>query len=256
MNLERELELCKKLAALAGQEILKIYSLDFEVEFKEDDSPLTLADKNANDLIINGLQEQFPQYSILSEESKDTKERLNNDWCFIVDPLDGTKEFVKKNDEFTVNIGLAYKNRVVLGVIYVPVTKELYYAMKGKGSFYELEGKTEINRVSDINDNPRMMISRSHLSEELKVLIEKNGIKNTKQVGSSLKGCLIAQGKAEIYYRFGLTMEWDTCAMQCIVEEAGGILRQMDGSEMTYNRENSLNDKGFYILNREENKLK
>ncbi len=256
MNLDKELKLCKELAIEAGKEILKIYAMDFQVEHKEDDSPITLADKKANDLIVNGLIEAFPSYGILSEESKDTRERLDKDWCFIIDPLDGTKEFVKRNDEFTVNIGLAYKNKAVLGVIYVPVTEDLYYATRGNGSYYEKGSMKKMNRVSDINDNIRILMSKSHTSEELLDLIKRNNIKDVKRVGSSLKGCLIAQGKAEIYYRYGLTMEWDTCAMQCIVEEAGGILRQLDDSEMTYNREDSFNRKGFYVINKKENRLR
>lgn len=255
MNLDKELKICIQLAIEAGKEILKVYAMDFQIERKEDDSPVTLADKQANDLIVKGLAEAFPSYGILAEESKDTKERLQKEWCFIIDPLDGTKEFIKRNDEFTVNIGLAYKNKVVLGVIYVPVTEELYYATKGNGSYYEIGNKKEVNRVSDIDDKPRMLVSRSHISEELFELIKRNDIKDMKRVGSSLKGCLIAQGKAEIYYRYGLTMEWDTCAMQCIVEEAGGILRQLDESEMIYNREDSVNKIGFYVINKKENRL-
>jgi 3'(2'), 5'-bisphosphate nucleotidase len=194
----------------------------------------------------------------LSEEEKDDLSRLENDLCFVIDPLDGTKEFIKQNGQFTVNIALSYRHRTVMGVIYVPVTGELYYAAKGHGSFMEENGKcirlhvnSEDKQKSDLN----VVMRNSHGAAEMDALIKKYGLKNYVKVGSSLKGCMIAKGAADVYYRFGPTMEWDTAAMQCIVEEAGGLLRQMDGTEMLYNREDSLNRKGFYILNRIENIL-
>lgn len=258
MNLVKELDISKELAVSAGEAIMKIYNNPFDVEYKEDESPITIADKASNEIIINGLSSKFSNHAILSEECRDDLLRLKNDWCFIVDPLDGTKEFVKKNGEFTVNIALAYKNRVVLGVIYIPVTKELYYAAKGLGAFYQIESSIKKISVSDKIENIRVMKSRSHASDKLKYIIERNHskISEVKSAGSSLKGCLIARGEAEVYYRYGLTKEWDTAAMQCIVEEAGGIFRQIDGTDMLYNRQNTLNDKGFYILNKIENTLK
>lgn len=258
MELEKELTVCKDLAIKAGEEIIYIYNNGFNVEYKEDKSPLTDADKKANSIIVEGLKKSFPEYAVLAEESKDNLNRLDNDYCFIVDPLDGTKEFVKRNGEYTVNIALSYKKRTILGVIYVPVTGELYYASKGNGAFYIKnieENKAEKINVSNKTENIRMLTSRSHLSDKLQELIIKNNIKDTKGIGSSLKGCLIARGQAEIYYRFGYTCEWDTAAMQCIIEEAGGVFKQMDDSEMLYNRKNSLNEKGFYILNDIYNKL-
>lgn len=249
--------LLKSLAIQAGQEIMKIYETDFNIEIKEDNSPLTLADKTANEIIVKGLSENFPDYAILSEESKDDKSRLLNDYCFIVDPLDGTKEFVKRSGQFTINIALANKNKVITGVIYVPVTKELYYASKGEGAFIEKVETGEIKKlqVTDKIADLTMIGSKSHSSEKEAMLIEQNKdrISEMLTAGSSLKGCMVAEGKADIYYRFGLTCEWDTAAMQCIVEEAGGIFRQMDGTALLYNRDNNLNEKGFYIVNREEN---
>ena len=247
------IEVLKETAVIAGQLILEVYNKDFDVEYKDDNSPLTEADKKANDYIVGILQEEFPDYSILAEESKDDLSRLNNDYCFIVDPLDGTKEFVKRNGEFTVNIALTYKGRAIIGVIYVPVSQELFFAEDGKGAFYEKDGKVDRIHVSDRLEDIRLMVSRSHPSEKLKELIERNNIHNIIIAASSLKGCMIARGLAEAYYRFGPTSEWDTAAMQCIVEEAGGVFRQMDGTYMTYNREDVINRKGFYILN--NNKL-
>jgi len=255
-DLSEVLETAKKLADEAGRVILEVYKKNFLVEYKEDSTPITEADRKANDYIVEALKREYPECAILAEESGNDPERLKNDWCFIIDPLDGTKEFVKKNGEFTVNIALAYQGKTVLGVIGIPVTGELYYAAKGMGTVYEKDGMAERIRVSSRTDDIRLVKSRSHRSDELLDLIERNGVNNTFSAGSAIKGCLIARGEAEVYYRFGHTMEWDTAAMQCIVEEAGGIFRQMDDSEMTYNRENSLNEKGFYVLNHPKNKLR
>lgn len=257
MNIEKVLDITKKLAIKAGKEILKIYETDFTIDLKDDKSPLTLADKKANEIIVKGLKQSFYDYAILSEESKNDKSRLTNDYCFIVDPLDGTKEFIKRNGQFTVNIALAYEHKVVMGVIYVPVTKELYYARKGNGAYLETleDGKVQKLQVTNKLDELVIVGSKSHSSEKEEKLIEENKdkISQTLIAGSSLKGCMIASGQADVYYRFGYTCEWDTAAMQCIVEEAGGIFRQMDGTEMLYNRENNFNEKGFYVVNRKEN---
>jgi len=261
MNYTRELEISKKAAVLAGGAIMEVYGADdfadgFKVEYKEDNSPLTEADRRANDIIVNILRKEFPEYAILAEESADDKKRLENDYCFIVDPLDGTKEFIKRNGQFTVNIALAYKHKPVMGVIYVPVTRELYYAAVGGGSWYEADGHAPVKlKGSDKTEELTMVMSSSHGCARTDELIKKRNIKNHIKMGSSLKGCLIAKGDAEVYYRLGPTMEWDTAAMQCIAEQAGAIFRQTDGTEMLYNRENSLNDKGFFIINRMENHL-
>lgn len=256
-----KINIIKKLAITVGQKIMEIYeneSLFLSVEYKTDHSPLTLADKASNKLIVEGLKKAFPDYAILSEEEKDDKKRLENDYCFIVDPLDGTKEFLKRNGQFTVNIALSYQHRVVMGVIYVPVTQELYYAEKGKGSFLQTaEGKIKKLYVSNIKDleKVRLVMSSSHGCKEMDELIKKYKFQQFVKMGSSIKGCLIARGEAEIYYRYNPTMEWDTAAMQCIAEEAGAIFRQMDDSELLYNRTNPLNAKGFYVINSEENRV-
>lgn len=254
-DLSEVLIIVKNVTLEAGKLITEIYSKDFSVDYKADQSPITEADQKSNAFIVHTLKSKYPECAILAEESRDNPERLKNQWCFIIDPLDGTKEFVKKNGEFTVNVALAFCGKPVLGVIGIPVTGELYYAVKGLGAFYEKNGQARKITVSEKTEDIRMVVSRSHQSDKLQALIEKNGIKNTASVGSAIKGCLIARGDAEVYYRFGYTMEWDTAAMQCIVEEAGGVFRQMDDSEMTYNRVNSLNEKGFYIINRPANRL-
>jgi 3'(2'), 5'-bisphosphate nucleotidase len=247
----------KRLAVEAGSIIMDIYNTDFSVDYKEDESPLTMADKKANAHIVAGLSENYPDYAILSEEMKDDKSRMSNRYCFIVDPLDGTKEFVKRNGQFTVNIALVCDSHPILGVIFVPVTGDLYYASTDEGAFIESGSDNSIRqiRVSDKTDNLIWVGSKSHSSEKEAGLIEshKDIISETISAGSSLKGCMVAEAKADVYYRFGLTCEWDTAAMQCIAEQAGAVVRQMDGTELVYNRDNTLNEKGFYIVNRQEN---
>lgn len=257
---EKELDIAKGAAIEAGKAIMEIYNdaKDMQIEYKDGDMPLTAADKAANRVIVELLSRNFPQYAILSEEEKDNPARLKNDLCFIVDPLDGTKEFIKRNGQFTVNIALAYKHISVMGVIYVPVTGELYYASQGNGAYrIGQDGGAQKLRVSDNVDTKslRVVVSNSHGCAKMDELLEKYGLTNFVKVGSSLKGCMVASGQADIYYRFNPTMEWDTAAMQCIAQEAGAVFKQMDGSEMTYNRADSLNAKGFYIINKADNLL-
>lgn len=257
MDQKKLLEVMKKLAQEAGEIILDIYGTEFAVDYKEDASPLTMADRRANEHIVGGLRKNFPEYAILSEEMKDDGSRRRNDYCFIVDPLDGTKEFVKRNGQFTVNIALAYRQHPVVGVIFVPVTRDLYYASTETGAWKQ-DGKSgEITRlqVSNKTDALIWVGSKSHSGEQEKALVEKHQdqIAEVISAGSSIKGCLVAEQKADVYYRFGLTCEWDTAAMHCIAETAGAVIRQMDHTELLYNRENTLNEKGFYIVNREEN---
>ncbi len=257
MNQKEVLQVLKELAVKAGLKIMEIYNTDFQVDYKEDSSPLTAADKAANAIIVEGLQKHFPDCAILSEELKDDKSRRDNDYCFIVDPLDGTKEFVKRNGEFTVNIALVCRQKPIVGVIYVPVTKDLYYAAKEEGAYKQDGANGSVKRlsVSDKLDHLIWVGSKSHSTEKEENLIaaHQNRISETISAGSSLKGCLVAEQRADVYYRFGLTCEWDTAAMHCIAETAGAIVRQMDNTELLYNRENTLNDKGFFIVNRREN---
>lgn len=257
---DKELETAKQCAVEAGKRILEIYhgADAWDVEYKGDHSPLTRADRESNRIITERLKKDFPWYAVLSEEEEDCKERLKNDYCFIVDPLDGTKEFIKRNGQFTVNIALAFQHRAVMGVIYAPVTGELYFAEEGGGAFVrELDGKVRqlsVSKRQNISDL-RFVVSKSHGCKEMEEMIKKYRITNFVKVGSSLKGCMIASGQADVYYRFNPTMEWDTAAMQCISEEAGAVFRQMDGTPMHYNRQNSRNEKGFYILNSSRNLL-
>lgn len=242
-----------------GKKIMEIYNdNDFQVENKEDDSPLTIADKKANDIINDYL---LPTgIPIISEENKqlDFSERKNWSNCWIVDPLDGTKEFIKKNGEFTVNIAFIENNKPVFGVIYVPAKKELYYgnvliskSFKGvvgdKKFEFQQSNFTEIH-PSSVGEKIRIVGSRSHMNQETLDYIEALKTKYSKEVeivskGSSLKFCLVAEGKADVYPRYAPTMEWDTAAGQAICNAVGlEVIDNEIGKSMKYNRENLLNN--------------
>ena len=240
------LQLAKSAAILAGEEILKVYNKDFDVSYKEDQSPLTIADKNANAVIEKMLLES--KIPILSEEGRQVpfKERKNWDKLWIVDPLDGTKEFVKRNGEFTVNIALIENGSPVMGVIYVPVTNVLYYASE-EGAFKE--SKNSIDKLPIVTDRQSFIAvgSRSHQSPETKAyfdsLINKHGKVEVISMGSSLKICLVAEGTADVYPRFAPTMEWDTAAGHAIANYSNKkLIDYKTKKEMKYNREQLLNN--------------
>jgi 3'(2'), 5'-bisphosphate nucleotidase len=248
-----------KAALRAGNEIIEVYnSNDFATEYKTDQSPLTLADKKAHIAIVNQISEcNIP---ILSEEGKTIAfdERKKWDTFWLVDPLDGTKEFVKKNGEFTVNIALIEKQQPIMGVIYVPVKHELYIGIVGEGAWlvtntspqtsleYIIGNAQKLPLHASQADTCRVVGSRSHMSDETMVFIEKlkQSYSNIEMVsmGSSLKICLVAQGSADIYPRFGPTMEWDTAAGHAIALAAGKKVTLSDEqTPLTYNKENLLN---------------
>ena len=240
------LALAIKAARLGGEEIIKIYNGEFEVSFKEDNSPLTVADENANAVIESLLE--VTNIPILSEEGRDVPylERKNWKRLWIVDPLDGTKEFVKRNGEFTVNIALIENGKPILGVIYVPVTSVLYYASK-EGAFKKVNNIVEQLPNVDQKDNFVAVGSRSHQSDETKAYFEelskKHGDVEIVSMGSSLKICLVAEGFADVYPRFAPTMEWDTAAGHAIANHAGKkLIDYKTNKEMRYNREQLLNN--------------
>lgn len=244
-----------------GAEILKVYESEFAVEHKDDKSPLTLADKNAH-LAIKARLDAL-DIPMLSEEGKEIKyaERSQWDYFWMVDPLDGTKEFIKRNGEFTVNIALIHEGRPIAGVIYVPVKKTLYFAIEGEGAW-------KVNQITDFPDNGKfdalvamaielpeamqrdkftIVASRSHMSPEteefVKELETEHGTVEIASMGSSLKICLVAEGAADIYPRFAPTMEWDTAAGHAIVLGAGkAVYDHSTGEPMRYNKENLLNN--------------
>lgn len=239
-----------------GIEIMKVYATDFDVEIKGDNSPLTVADKNANEVINNFLVETG--IPIISEENKQLSFEERKDWtqCWIVDPLDGTKEFVKRNGEFTVNIALVENGSPVLGVIYVPVEQMLYFTSEGSARKVHIEDPSEaidtIIEASEVlapaqsMDPPVKVVgSRSHLNDDTRSFIEKIEENKTVEIvsrGSSLKFCLVAEGNAHIYPRYAPTMEWDTAAGQAICEAAGvKVLQEATGEPVRYNKENLLN---------------
>jgi len=241
------LELAIDAATHACQEILSVYhSGDFQAEAKGDKSPLTIADKNAHRTIVGILQSS--NIPVLSEEGKaipyDT--RKNWEYFWMVDPLDGTKEFIKRNDEFTVNIALIHNQQPILGVVAVPVTGDVYYASQGQGAFVRKN-----NSVSRLIVRPpvdltkkglRVVASRSHMNPETQSFIESLKEATLVSAGSSLKFLLLAEGKADVYPRYAPTMEWDTAAAHAIVLETGLQVLEL-GSEkpLRYNKENLLN---------------
>ncbi|QEC79544.1 3'(2'),5'-bisphosphate nucleotidase CysQ [Mucilaginibacter ginsenosidivorax] len=232
------------LAKQAGSGILSVYNTDIEVTLKDDLSPLTLADKVSHDIITEGLTALTPAIPIISEEGKDIpyETRKNWEYYWCVDPLDGTKEFIKRNGEFTVNIALMHNNTPVLGIIYVPVTGDLYYGGEGIGSWKETAegGKTQI--YADVKATEWISVgSRSHASAEEASLLARYPVSETISIGSSIKFCLIAEGKAHIYYRQGPTMEWDTAAGQAIAVYSGATMSRPDGEPFEYNKPSLLN---------------
>ena len=255
MKFIRELDIAKQLAIEAGKKIMGIYnSEDFDIQEKENDnhkSPLTKADLAANKIIVTQLRENFPEYAILTEEEVDNKERLSKEFIWIIDPLDGTKEFIKRNGEFTVNIALVHGDIPILGAIYVPVTDELYYATKDKGVFYEKAGNISKITVTDKNKSEDMVFvkSRSHASEKLVKFIEIFKFAEVKISGSSIKGCLVAKGEADVYLRLGPVNEWDVCAMDVIVRESGGRMTDLEGKPLKYNKDLTLITSGFLVSN-------
>jgi 3'(2'), 5'-bisphosphate nucleotidase len=251
-NLASLIQPVTTVATMAGNRILEIYNTDFEVETKDDQSPLTAADKASHVTIIEALAELTPEIPILSEESTAIPWEERSKWpqYWLIDPLDGTKEFIKKNGEFTVNIALIQGNQAVLGVVYVPVTNRCFYGFQGGGSF-ELtpEGEAKEIAVASPAQNPvRVVGSRSHRGELVDAYLAKLGDHVMVPMGSSLKLCLIATGEADIYPRLGLTSEWDTAAAQAVVECAGGKVVQLDGNPIMYNAKEDILNPHFLVF--------
>ena len=236
------------IARKAGQAIMEIYEReDFEVERKGDESPLTVADRISNQIICEGLEAMEPGFPIVSEENKQIPygKRRGYAYHWLVDPLDGTKEFIKRNGEFTVNIALIHEQRPILGVVYIPARDELYWAVERAGAFLVEHGElselvTQPFHLSDAG--LRVVTSRSHLNDATRAFVDKLNGPETVSRGSSLKFLAIARGEAQLYPRLGPTMEWDTAAAQIVLEEAGGkVLVEATGEALKYNKEDLLN---------------
>jgi len=236
-----------EVARDAGSCIMDIYNSDFDVTYKSDHSPLTEADRAANLQIMNFLEASYPNIPIISEENKEVSYKDRSDWdeFWLVDPLDGTKEFIKRNGEFTVNIALIRKGDPVLGVVYQPAKDILYFAERGSGSFKKSAASEPVKISNDVHymdlNEVKVVASRSHLTEEVNEFVqglERIGKKvNMVSVGSSLKLCLVAEGAANVYPRFGPTMEWDTGAAQAVVMESGRrVINRETNDILKYNK--------------------
>lgn len=240
-----------ELAHAAGVQILKIYAEDFSIEHKDDRSPLTEADMVAHHTIVAGLQSLTPRVPVLSEEETTIPFSERSLWqsYWLVDPLDGTREFIKRNGEFTVNIALIANHEAVLGVIYVPVSGVCYFASRGRGAYRKDPGKeVQPIRVRPWNGGHITVAgSRSHRDERFGRFLEQFDDHAIISMGSSLKSCLVAEGKADIYVRLGPTSEWDTAAAQCVVEEAGGKLLDTAMQPLRYNTKESLLNPYFIV---------
>lgn len=241
----QDFDFLSNLARDAGKAILEVYETDFEVQRKWDHSPVTLADTRSHRLIADSLRAQYPEIPVLSEEGKtvpfETRKKWNRFW--LVDPLDGTKEFVKRNGEFTVNIALIEASKPVLGVIYIPVQERLFFARVGEGCWEVSNGQKRRLEVAKwpLDGRVRIVRSRSHPSPALETILSLMPDHLIVGRGSSLKFCAVAGGEADFYPRFGPTWEWDTAAGQAIVTAAGGIMVDPAGRPFVYNKENLLN---------------
>lgn len=227
------------LAREAGRAILEVYASSFSVAEKEDRSPLTEADLRSERLILVGLKRIAPEIPVLSEESGQVPYAARRYWntLWVVDPLDGTKEFVQRNGEFTVNIALVDNHRPMLGIVHAPVLERDYFACEGIGAFRsDAESAGRPIRVAKRGPGPaRVVGSRSHRGSSLDGFLTRVGPHTLVEVGSSLKLCLVAEGEADVYPRLGPTCEWDTAAGQCVLEQAGGQVLKLDGEPLDYN---------------------
>ena len=233
----------------AGEKILEIYETDFSTEKKEDDSPITQADIESNKILKEVLGETG--ITILSEEDTDDKKRLSEEKVWIVDPLDGTTDFVNRTGEFTIMVGLVENQKSVLGLIYWPIKKKMYLAESGKGAFcYNEEWeKIEVTMMAEMQ-NCHALVSRHHLSEKEKKLLDEMEISVVSEMGSSLKVTEIATGNAEVFVTTTDKMkQWDTCASNCIISEAGGKMTDLFGNEFSYNTEVVFHEKGILVTN-------
>ncbi len=240
-----------RTAQEAGDAILDIYRKDFEIYEKQDASPLTEADLASHRIIVDALRQLTPDIPILSEEDADIPFSERSRWSryWLIDPLDGTREFIKKNDEFTVNIALVEHHRARIGVVHVPATGVTFFGEAGKGAYRIREGATEqIHATQPARTPLRVAGSRSHAGNSLQTFLEKIGEHEIVSMGSSLKLCLVAEGKADIYPRLGPTSEWDTAAAQAVVEAAGGMVTDTSGSPLRYNTKESLLNPHFLVF--------
>lgn len=251
MQLEKLIDPIVALAIEAGNAILEIYATDFDVETKTDESPLTKADMASNRVIERGLKALTPDIPVISEEGGLPAFDVRGKWSryWLIDPLDGTKEFVNRNGEFTVNIALIDNKRPVLGVVHVPVQEKTYTGCDGVGASLRLgDGAPQSIAVTSRSATPvRVVGSRSHRGASLDAFLEKLVDFEMLPMGSSLKFCVVAEGGADVYPRLGLTSEWDTAAAQAVVEQAGGAVLELDGQPLLYNNKADILNPHFLV---------
>ena len=251
MDLTELIEPTVTLAVDAGSAILQVYATEFDVQAKDDQSPLTQADMASHRIISSGLAALTPDIPIISEESGLPDFATRREWqrYWLIDPLDGTKEFVNRNGEFTVNIALIDGHRPVLGIVHVPVTGTTYTGCEGAGATRRESGTgPESIAVAVESANPvRVVGSRSHRGSSLDAFLEKLGDFEMRPTGSSLKFCLVAEGEADVYPRLGPTSEWDTAAAQAVVEQAGGAVLELDGKPLSYNNKSDILNPYFVV---------
>jgi 3'(2'), 5'-bisphosphate nucleotidase len=240
------------LAREAGAAILAVYAEDFDVQHKSDRSPLTAADQAAHELLVAGLPARAEALPVLSEEAERTPWEVRRAWSryWLVDPLDGTREFVKRNGEFTVNIALIDDHQPVLGVVFAPALDYLVFAERGRGAWLRAANGQDIRLQTRCPAEVplRVVASRSHLDDRTAALLVRLGEHERHGLGSSLKFCRIAEGRIDVYPRFGPTCEWDTAAAQCVLEEAGGAVIDTRGQPLRYNFGESLLNPDFLAL--------
>ena len=244
MDLISLLSSALEIADAAGEKVLRIYKTDFKVDYKADESPITAADLASHQVIIDGLRDLTPDIPILSEEGADIRWDERRQWArfWLIDPIDGTKEFTQRTDEFTVNIALIEDGEPVLGVVTAPALNLAYWGSKGEGAHKrDSAGITHKITVAEPQGKVRVVASKSHLNEDTKAFIEKFESRELVQAGSSLKFCRIAEGQADIYPRLGPTCEWDTGAAHAVLSAAGGKVETLDGSPLQYGKEDVLN---------------
>jgi len=252
INTEECLLFLKGIILQAGLRVLEIYqNKDFQIKIKNDNSPLTRADLISHEIICRELSKNYPTIPILSEESCESFSILNPNslfWC--IDPIDGTKEFIKRNDEFTINIALISNKKPILGVIYTPALDQLYYAIKGKGSYYETKNlsKKIMAKKAD-KHNLVFAVSRSHISDKTLNFLDSFKSKTTKRIGSSLKLCVVAMGEVDCYPRFGPTSLWDIAAGHIILNEAGGYVLDKSLNEIEYDFTKGFINCDFFAVN-------
>ncbi len=262
LNLEYLCQNALSIARLAGKKILEIYDSDFTIQQKQDNTPLTTADLAADKIIRQALKELTPEIPILTEESDDIPFETRKNWIryWLVDPLDGTREFIKHNDEFTVNIALIENHKSILGVINAPVLQTDYFAWRN-GKAFKKEPNKPIQQIHTRKaDMEHLVISGSNtcISDKLQSFLENISHENFSHgkigeiellsIGSSLKSCMVAEGNVDLYPRLGLTSEWDTAAAHCIITEAGGNITKTDSTDLLYNTKESLLNPEFFVF--------